>query len=63
MNQKKAKALRKEAKLNCLPPALLPWQAYSGLNNKNGSQQIILVECGKAIYKELKKEYYKKLNQ
>lgn len=59
MNQKKSKSLRKEAKLSA---GDMPWMNYESI--KSGLQswqvQVVLAECGKALYKELKKEYYKK---
>lgn len=56
MRAKVAKKLRKEIKEHS---GLLPWQSYEGLKANNGNQQIILAECQKALYRELKKEYYK----
>lgn len=59
MNQKKAKALRKEAKESTQG---LAWVSYEMLKGRNKYmrpyQQIILAECSKAVYKTLKKEYY-----
>lgn len=56
MRAKIAKKLRAEVKEHS---GLLPWQSYEGMKASNGKQQIVLAECQKALYHELKKEYYR----
>lgn len=63
MRAKVAKRLRKEIKdVYEAGNVQLPWESYRGIRSTQGKQQIILVECQKALYREAKKEYYKEKN-
>ena len=63
MNSKLARKLRKEAR-ESTPD--LPWVSYEALKglNKWRAQyvQVVLTECGKAVYKGLKKSFKKNLS-
>lgn len=60
MRAKVAKALRREIKaVYEAGNVQIPWESYQALKAGNGTQQIILVECQKALYREAKKEYYR----
>ena len=63
MNTKQAKRMRKEAR-ESTPD--LPWASYEGIKGVNKWRmpyvQVVLAECGKAVYKGLKKSFKKDLS-
>lgn len=63
MNTKQAKRLRKEARESTQD---LPWVSYEGIKGRNKYMQpfvqVVLAECSKAVYKELKKSFKKGLS-
>lgn len=60
MRAKVAKRLRKEIKdVYEAENIQLSWESYQGIRSAQGKQQIVLVECQKALYREVKKDYYK----
>ena len=63
MNTKQAKRMSKEARESA--PSL-PWESYEALKGLNKYRmpyvQVVLAECSKAVYKDLKKSFKKNLS-
>jgi len=63
LNTKQAKRLRKEARESTPDLAWVSYEALKGLNKyRMPYVQVVLAECSKAVYKDLKKSFKKNLS-